>query len=44
MTCYVLYGHAGAPWNESLRQQTHSMIQAVLDDAAEKGLPAFFWW
>ena len=42
MTCYVLYGHAGAPWNESLRQQTHSMIQAVLDDAAEKGLPAIF--
>ena len=42
MNCYVLYGPAGARWNDGLRQQTHSLIQAVLDDAAAQGLPAIF--
>ena len=42
MNLYILYGHSGARWNDGLRQQTHSLIQSVLDDSAEKGLPALF--
>jgi len=40
--CYVLCGHAGSRWNSSLRDQTHHLIQAVLDDSAARGLPAIF--
>ncbi len=37
--CYVMYGQSGARWNLAMRAQTHQMIEHVLADATERGLP-----
>ncbi|CAE6970349.1 unnamed protein product, partial [Symbiodinium sp. CCMP2456] len=42
LLCYVIYGHSGARWSSQLKKRTHNIVEAVLSDAASRGLPAIF--
>ena len=42
LLCYVIYGYSGARWSSHLKKRTHNIMEAVLSDAASRGLPAIF--